>query len=68
MFDDPDIKLFTYVFVIGSIVVALIWFLFVAPAERRHHERKLQAVQEQIRRRQEKLNEQSAGEKTADES
>ena len=55
MFDDPDLTLFAYVFSIGSVVVALIWFLFVVPAERRHHERKLQAVQEQIRRREEML-------------
>ena len=59
VFDDPDIKLFTYVFVIGAIVVALIWFLFVVPAERRYHERKLKAVQEQIRRREEMLNDTS---------
>ena len=55
MFEDPDITLFAYVFVIGSIVVAIIWFLFVAPAERRYHERKLRAVQDQIRRREEML-------------
>ena len=46
MFDDPNITLFVYVFVIGGIVVALVWFLMVVPAERRYHERKLQAVQE----------------------
>lgn len=55
MFEDPDLTLFAYVFVIGAVVVAIIWFLFVAPAERRYHERKLKAVQDQIRRREEML-------------
>jgi membrane protein YdbS with pleckstrin-like domain len=55
VFEDPNITLFAYVFVIGSVVVALVWFLFVVPAERRYHQRKLQAVQEQIRRREEAL-------------
>ena len=55
VFDDPNITLFAYVFVIGGIVVALVWFLMVVPAERRYHERKLQAVQEKIRRREETI-------------
>lgn len=55
MFDDPDLTLFAYVFAIGSVVVALVWFLIVAPAERRYHERKLRAVQEQIRKHEEML-------------
>ena len=65
MFDDPDVTLFATVFAIGAVVVALIWFLWVAPSERRYHERKLQAVQKQIMRREEMLinenNDASAG-------
>ncbi len=55
MFDDPDLTLFATVFSIGAVVVALVWFLLVVPAERRYHERKLQAIQEQIRQREEML-------------
>ena len=55
MFDDPDLTLFATVFSIGAVVVALVWFLLVVPAERRYHERKLQAIQEQIRQREETL-------------
>ena len=34
-----------------------IWFLFVAPAERRHHERKLEMLQKRIDARQAARNE-----------
>lgn len=36
-------------------MIAVIWFVFVAPAERRYHERKLKLMQERIERRQQHL-------------
>ena len=40
--------------VIGMIValalIAVVWFAFVAPSERRYHERKLRLMQERIER------------------
>lgn len=36
--------------VLGAFVA--IWFLFVVPAERRHHERKLEMIRKQIEQRQ----------------
>ncbi len=36
--------------VLGAFVA--IWILFVAPAERRHHERKLELLQKKIEQRQ----------------
>ncbi len=36
--------------VLGAFVA--IWMLFVAPAERRHHERKLELLQKKIEQRQ----------------
>ncbi len=33
-------------------LMAVIWFVFVAPSERRYHEKKLQLLQERIRKRQ----------------
>ncbi len=36
--------------VLGAFIA--IWILFVAPAERRHHERKLELLQKKIEKRQ----------------
>jgi flagellar biosynthesis/type III secretory pathway M-ring protein FliF/YscJ len=38
------------IIVLGAFVA--IWMLFVAPAERRHHERKLELLQRKIEQRQ----------------
>ena len=40
-------------------LILVIWFAFVAPAERRYHARKLKILEERIARRQARLNEQS---------
>ena len=37
---------------LGLGVFIAIWFLFVVPAERRHHERKLEMLQRRIEKRQ----------------
>ena len=37
---------------IGLGAFIAVWFLFVAPAERRHHERKLEMLQRKIEKRQ----------------
>jgi len=38
--------------IIGLGAFVAIWMLFVAPAERRHHERKLELLQRKIEQRQ----------------
>ena len=38
--------------IIGLGAFIAIWILFVAPAERRHHERKLEIIQRKIEKRQ----------------
>ncbi len=38
--------------IIGLGAFIAIWFLFVVPAERRHHERKLEMIQKKIEKRQ----------------
>jgi predicted MFS family arabinose efflux permease len=38
--------------IIGLGAFVAIWMLFVVPAERRHHERKLEIVQKRIKERQ----------------
>ncbi len=37
-----------------------IWMLFVAPAERRHHERKLELLQKKIEQRQASINKENS--------
>lgn len=46
---------------VASALVVVIWFAFVAPSERRYHERKLKIVQERLERRRERLNEERPG-------
>jgi len=41
---------------LGLGVFIAIWFLFVVPAERRHHERKLEMLQRRIDKRQAQAN------------
>ena len=47
--------------VVGMIValalIAVVWFVFVAPSERRYHERKLQLMQERIERHRQHVEE-----------
>jgi hypothetical protein len=38
--------------ILGLGVFVAIWFLFVVPSERRHHERKLEMLQRRIDKRQ----------------
>ncbi len=44
-------NMFYWVIVVLGAFIA-IWILFVAPAERRHHERKLELLQKKIEKRQ----------------
>ena len=46
------------IIVLGAFVA--IWMLFVVPAERRHHERKLEVIQKRLEKRQ-TLQEQGKG-------
>ena len=39
--------------IIGIGLFIAVWFLFVVPAERRHHERKLAMIQKRLEKRQE---------------
>lgn len=36
---------------VAAILIAVIWFVFVAPSERRYHDKKLRLLQERIERR-----------------
>ena len=56
--------------VIGLLVavalIVVIWFVFVAPSERRYHERKLELMQERIEKRKQHLKEEKARRDGAD--
>ncbi len=41
-----------YLALLGLTVFVAIWMLFVIPAERRYHERKLESLQKRIERRE----------------
>ena len=41
--------------IVSTVLVALLWFAFVAPSERRYHERKLKHLQERIEKREQFL-------------
>lgn len=42
--------------ILGLCAFVAIWMLFVAPAERRHHERKLEMIRKKIEKRQARKN------------
>ena len=44
---------YIYMAIIGLGAFVAIWMIFVVPAERRHHERKMELVRKKIERRRE---------------
>jgi len=55
--------------IIGLGAFVAIWMLFVAPAERRHHERKLELLQKKIEQRRAQkgqVNDDSSGDQDSD--
>jgi hypothetical protein len=44
---------------VATALVAVIWFAFIAPSERRYHEKKLQLLQERIEKRRQYLQEEA---------
>lgn len=50
--------------ILGLAAFIAIWFLFVVPAERRHHERKLEMIRKRIEKRQVQEDEDNVGSST----
>lgn len=46
---------------VAFVLIAIVWFAFIAPSERRYHERKLKLMQERIERQRQRAAE-TAGE------
>ncbi len=47
--------MYDYGFLIGVALVVIFWFLFVAPMERRMHERKIELMRRKLERNEERL-------------
>jgi preprotein translocase subunit YajC len=56
--------LYGFGFLIGIALTVIFWFLFVAPMERRMHQRKMDLMQKKLARNEERLRKQRAGENT----
>ena len=41
-----------YLAILALVAFVAIWFFFVVPSERRHHERKLESIRKQIEKRE----------------
>lgn len=46
---------YAYGILIGAILVIVVWFLFIAPMERRVHERKMELMRRKLERNDERL-------------
>lgn len=55
--------IYLLVFGIAAVLVAVVWFFFMAPLERDYHQRKLEMIRKKIAER-----EQKSGQRQADES
>ena len=47
--------------IVALVLIAVIWFVFVVPSERRYHERKLRLMQERIERHRQHVEEGDSG-------
>ncbi len=54
--------MYTYGILIGVLLVVISWFLFVAPMERRVHERKIDLMRRKLERNEERLRQLRMGE------
>ncbi len=52
-----QMPMYGYGFLIGIALVVIFWFLFVAPMERRMHERKVELMRRKLERNEQRLRE-----------
>lgn len=50
-------SMYAYGILIGVVLVVVAWFLFIAPMERRIHERKMELMRRKLERNEERLRE-----------
>ena len=54
-------SMYAYGILIGVVLVVVAWFLFIAPMERRIHERKMELMRRKLERNEERLREPKDG-------
>ena len=52
-------------FLLGFVLILVIWFVFVAPMERQMHDRKMQLMKRRLARNEERLKQQESDKYTA---
>jgi flagellar biosynthesis/type III secretory pathway M-ring protein FliF/YscJ len=55
--------MYGYGFLIGIVLVLIVWFLLVAPMERRMHQRKMELMKRKLERNEERLRNLKANER-----
>ncbi len=53
--------MFAYGILIGVVLVVVVWFLLIAPMERRIHERKVELMRRKLQHNEERLREMKDG-------
>jgi preprotein translocase subunit YajC len=53
--------MYAYGILIGVVLVVVVWFLIIAPMERRIHERKMELMRRKLKRNEERLREMKDG-------
>jgi preprotein translocase subunit YajC len=53
--------MYAYGILIGVVLVVVVWFLFIAPMERRMHDRKMELMRRKLVRNEERLKQMKDG-------
>lgn len=56
--------IYLLVFGIAAVLVAIVWFFFMAPLEKDYHDRKLEMIRKKIEQREQRAGHRVAGEGT----
>ena len=53
--------MYAYGLLIGVVLIVIVWFVFVAPMERRMHDRKMELMRRKLVRNEERLKQMKVG-------
>ena len=54
------LKMFLLIFVSAAILIAVVWFFFIAPLEKQMHERRMEMIRRKIEKREQAINRQAS--------
>jgi hypothetical protein len=57
MFENPDSTTLLYILIGCAVVMGALWYFVIAPIERRNHERKLELLQERMKKHEDAIQE-----------